>query len=218
LNKQAGLVICEPIVYLPSKSRIRIQTNGFQNRQAIFFDRDGTIVEDIGYLANTSNIKFLKGVEESVRLLQDQFLIIIVTNQSAVARGLINEDDLMKIHQSIVHHLYIEGSIIDAIYSCPHHPEYGRHPYRIQCNGRKPEPGMIQKAAEEFDIQLSQSYLIGDKTSDILAGQRAGVSKTILVRSPKTELTIPSEVKPTFFAQNLIEATKLVLATKHFTI
>lgn len=214
MNHPAGIVICQPIIYLPDKSRIRTQTNGAQKRQAVFLDRDGTIVEDIGYLTNISDIKILRGVEESIRLLQGEFLIIIITNQAAVARGLINEDDLLKIHQALVQYLELKGATIDAIYSCPHHPEEGYPPYRIRCNGRKPESGMLQKAADQFGIQLNQSYLIGDKSSDILAGQRAGVSTTILVRSPKTELTICSKVQPTFIAKRLREAVALILMTK----
>jgi len=211
LNNSANIVGCQPIIYRPSNTRLRIKTSSSQKHKAIFFDRDGTIIEDIGYLTHASNIRFLLGVEESIQMLQDKFLIIVVTNQSVVARGLINEHDLSRIHRSLVEHLYVKGANIDAIYSCPHHPDSGSPPYNIQCDGRKPQPGMLLRAATDFNIQLNQSYLIGDKLSDIHAGQRAEVCATILLKSPKMEVATTLEVRPTFFAQSLIEATKLVL-------
>lgn len=218
MNNLANIVGCQPIVYLPSNTRLRKKTSSSQERRAIFFDRDGTIIEDIGYLTQASNIRFLFGVEESIQMLQDKFFIIVVTNQSAVGRGLLNKDDLLTIHRTLVHDLFIKGVIIDAIYSCPHHPTSGRSPYDIQCNGRKPQAGLLLRAATEFNIQLNRSYLIGDKLSDIQAGQRAEVYATILLRSPKTEVSTILEVKPTFFAPSLVEATKLVLAMEHSEI
>ena len=218
MNNLANIVGCQPIVYLPSNTRLRKKTSSSQERRAIFFDRDGTIIEDTGYLTQASNIRFLFGVEKSIQMLQDKFFIIVVTNQSAVARGLINKDDLLMIHRTLVHDLFIKGVNIDAIYSCPHHPTSGRSPYNIQCNGRKPQPGLLLRAAIDFNIQLNRSYLIGDKLSDIQAGQRAEVCATILLRSPEAKVSTILEVKPTFFAPSLVEATKLVLATEHSAI
>ena len=215
MKKAVDSGVFGPIVYLPSHSRLGKPSSGNLKRQAVFLDRDGTIIDDVGYLVNISNVKFLKGVEENIRLLQEKFLIIIITNQSAVARGLIEEDDLLHIHESLVYHLRARGVIIDAIYSCPHHPELGIPPYNIQCNCRKPKPGLIEKAVHDFNIELKQSYIIGDKLTDIEAGQRAKVHKTILLNSPELKFNTIQEIKPSFVVTSFKQAISIILALQY---
>ncbi len=193
------------ILYLPPHSRLITSKANVRGNRAVFLDRDGTIVEDVGYLTSILKLNILDGSIEGIRSLRDHFLIILVTNQSAVDRGLMSLDDLMEIHQTLAGVLQREGAGPDAIYSCPHLPE-------IQCYCRKPQPGMVMRAHNEFSIDLGHSSLIGDNISDIIADQRAKIPVTILVRSPKTDLINPLSVKPTHTVDNLFEASKCILA------
>jgi D-glycero-D-manno-heptose 1,7-bisphosphate phosphatase len=196
--------ICRPQLYCPSWSRLNKPPAESLKRRAVFLDRDGTLVEDIGYLTDPSHLKFPPGAVEGIRLLQDQFLIVIITNQSAVARGLLDKEDLLWIHQSLSETLHSYDVFLDAIYACPHHP-------KDHCYCRKPNPGMLFQARDDFDIQLRLSFMIGDKGSDILAGQGAGVAVTVLIPSYQTEPSLTPDVIPTYRAGSLYEAAKLVL-------
>ena len=193
-----------PILYLPRHSRLMTSKDDVRGDRAVFLDRDGTIVEDVGYLTSPSKLKILEGSIGGIRLLRDHFLILLVTNQSAVARGLMDVSDLMRVHQALSDLLQEKGAGLDAIYSCPHLPE-------TQCDCRKPRPGMILSAQSKFRIDLDHSSLIGDKLSDIVAGQRAKIPVTILVKSPKTDITILQNVHPTRIVDNLFEASQYVL-------
>jgi len=153
--------------------------------RAVFLDRDGTIIEDVGYLDDCSKIKFLPRVSEAIKLLNKSgFKVIIVTNQSGVARGYFTEDTVKEINRYTQESLAKRGAFIDKIYYCPHHVEGTIEEYRKDCNWRKPNPGMIEEAAREFEIDLENSFVIGDKSIDIEAGRRAGC-KTILLASEK---------------------------------
>lgn len=202
---------CGPQLYCPQQSRLTVPMAGNPNRRAVFLDRDGTVVENVGYLTVPSQLKLLPGAVDGIRLLQDQFLIVMVTNQSAIARGLLDEDGLLAIHQELAAALYSHGAFLDAIYACPHHPVFGALPYRMRCDCRKPQPGMLFQARDDFDIQPGLSFMIGDKGSDILAGQRAGVTATVLLASHKTDSGLPSNVRPTYVTSNLFEAAQLIL-------
>jgi D-glycero-D-manno-heptose 1,7-bisphosphate phosphatase len=196
---------CGPQLYCPQQSRLTAPIARNPNRRAVFLDRDGTVVEDVGYLTDPSQLKLLPGVVDGIRLLQDQFLIVIVTNQSAIARGLLDEDGLLSIHQELATALYRRGAFLDAIYACPHHP------HRAQCHCRKPQPGMLLRARDDFDIRLGSSFMIGDKGSDIVAGQQGGVAATILIASRRTDSGLPPDIRPTYVASNLFEAAQLIL-------
>jgi D-glycero-D-manno-heptose 1,7-bisphosphate phosphatase len=205
------LKMCDPQFYRPPQSRLNAACIIDSPRCAVFLDRDGTIVEDVGHLAAPSQLKLLPDVVEGIRLLQDQFLIVIVTNQSAVARGLLDEDGLLQIHQALARVLQSQGVFLDAVYACPHHPSFGIPPYRRECRCRKPKPGMLLQAMKDFDIQPSLSFMMGDQISDILAGRLAGVAATVLIPSPKAEATTMYCDVSTYVANNLYEAAKLVL-------
>lgn len=194
-----------PQLYRPQHSRFAAPIARNPIRRAVFLDRDGTVVEDVGYLTDPSQLKLLPGTIDGIRLLQDQFLIVMVTNQSAVARGLLDEEGLLSIHQELATTLYSHGAFLDAIYACPHHPD------RVQCHCRKPQPGMLIRARDDFDIQLGSSFMIGDKGSDILAGQQAGVAATVLIASHKADSGLPLNATPTYVASNLFEAAQLIL-------
>lgn len=156
-------------------------------RAAVFLDRDGVLIEDTGFLADASQIRILEGVGPALwRLREAGFLLIVVTNQSAVARGLVSEPALEAIHAEMRRQIELAGGPpLDAIYYCPHHPEATLPEYRAACDCRKPGPGLLTQAASALDIDLERSFLLGDRMTDVAAGARAGC-RTVLVQSPRT--------------------------------
>lgn len=150
-----------------------------KKQKAIFLDRDGTINEYVGFLRNIEDMKLLDGVGEAVRLLNKSgYLAIVVTNQPVLARGEVSREELEEIHNKMETLLGNEGAYIDDLFYCPHHPHKGFEgecpELKIDCNCRKPKPGMLLDAAQKYNIDLEQSWMIGDSENDILAGQAAG--------------------------------------------
>lgn len=164
----------------------RISGKNLKNKQkAIFLDRDGTINQYVGFLWNINEFSLIDGVAEAIRKINEVgFLAIVVTNQPVIARGDVSFEELEEIHNKMETLLGKEGAYLDAIYYCPHHPHKGyegeRPELKIDCECRKPKPGMLLKAAKDFNIDLSQSWMIGDGENDIKAGQNAGC-KTALI-------------------------------------
>lgn len=151
-------------------------------RRAVFLDRDGTLNVEKEYLYRIVDFEFIPGTVEAIRLLNDAgFLVVVVTNQSGVARGYYTEEDVESLHRHIAAELQKSGARVDAWLYCPHHPD-GRGSYSLPCSCRKPLPGMLKEAARRYDIDLASSVMIGDKLADISAGQAAGC-RTILVRT-----------------------------------
>lgn len=151
-------------------------------KRAVFIDRDGTLNIEKEYLYRAEDFEFIPGAPEAIRLLnQAGILVIIVTNQSGVARGYYTEEDVENLHRHIERELQMYGAHIDAWFYCPHHPS-GRGSYALPCNCRKPLPGMLYEAAERYNIDLGNSTMIGDKRADSEAGLAAGC-RTILVRT-----------------------------------
>lgn len=149
--------------------------------KAVFLDRDGTIIEDPGYLSRPEQVRFLPGAIEGLRRMQEAgYLLVIITNQSGIARGYFTEEDLHLVHAHLIEQLKVQGISLAGIYYCPHHPEKGNPPYVKVCHCRKPESGLLERAAEELSLDLTSSWMIGDKKSDILAGKKAGC-RTILI-------------------------------------
>jgi len=177
--------------------------------RAVFLDRDGTIIEDVGYPHECSKIKFLPRVSKAIKLLNENgFKVIVITNQAGVARGYFTEETVREINRYIQESLAKQGAFIDMIYYCPHHIEGIIEEYSKECYCRKPNPGMIEQAVHEFGIDLKNSFIIGDKISDIEAGQRAGC-KTILLAG---EEPLNNERKITLISEHaapdLYEAVK----------
>ncbi len=182
-------------------------------QRAIFLDRDGTINHDPGYIKDSSEIVILPGVAEGIKKLKNEFgfRVIVISNQAGVAKGLMTIEDVDAVNRRINELLMEEGTSVDSFYYCPFHPDIDP-PEKSIC--RKPSPLMIVQAAEEFDIDLSQSYMIGDRSSDVESGINAGV-KTILLVS----LMIEKEIsvlhnlgkKPNFTAANFTEACNFVI-------
>lgn len=151
-------------------------------QRAVFLDRDGTINQEKEYLYRFEEFEFVPGAPEAIRRLNEAgFLVVVVTNQSGVARGYYNEEDVEVLHRHIAAELMQAGARVDAWLYCPHHPS-GRGSYSLPCNCRKPLPGMLFEAARRFDIDLEDSVMIGDKRADIEAAIAAGC-RPILVRS-----------------------------------
>ena len=146
-------------------------------RPAAFLDRDGVLIKDHGYVYKTEDLEILPGVGEGLRFLQRQgYLLIVVSNQSGVARGKFSEADVDTFHRELQNRLQQQlGFALDALYFCPHHPAGTQEPYSIDCNCRKPGIGMLEDARRDFAIDWSRSFLIGDKDSDITCAHRASL-------------------------------------------
>ena len=164
-----------------------VQAKNLTNKQkAIFLDRDGTINKYVGFLRNIDDFELIEGVAEAIKLInQSGYLAIVVTNQPVIARGEVTWEELNEIHKKMATLLGKEGAYVDGIYICPHHPDKGfegeRPEYKIDCDCRKPKPGLLLQAAKDFNIDLSESYMIGDSHRDVEAGENAGVKKSIKV-------------------------------------
>lgn len=158
-----------------------------RKQKAIFLDRDGTLNKYVGFLRNIDDFELLPDVAEAVKQINlAGYLAIVVTNQPVIARGEVTVQELNEIHKKMETLLGYEGAYVDAIYYCPHHPHKGYEgeipELKIECECRKPKPGMILEAAKHFNIDLSQSWMVGDSENDILAGKAAGC-KTCLIGS-----------------------------------
>ncbi|GKX56822.1 D,D-heptose 1,7-bisphosphate phosphatase [Leminorella grimontii] len=154
---------------------------------AIFLDRDGTINVDHGYVYEIDRFQFIDGVIEACQELKKMgFALVVVTNQSGIARGMFTEDQFISLTEWMDWSLADRDVDLDGIYYCPHHPEGSVDEYRQQCDCRKPEPGMFLSAKDELNIDMAASYMVGDKVEDMLAAQKAGVGHKVLVRSGKS--------------------------------
>lgn len=178
--------------------------------KAVFWDRDGTLLKHFDYLVNVNDVALIRGAAGAVRYLGDRgYKSVVVTNQSAVARGMITEKELAEINRRFTSLLFREGATIDKLYYCPYHPEAVVEEYRKDSDLRKPSPGMLLLAAEELDLDLTQCWMIGDDDRDVLAGQAAGC-RTILIRQQATELVQRGNSKPDFEAYSPQEAANIV--------
>lgn len=147
-------------------------------RAAVFLDRDGTLIEEVNYLRRAEQVRVLPGVPAALRALREAgYALVVVTNQSGVARGFFDEHDLQGIHQHML--ACLEGVPLEGVYVCPHHPEHGE---RVRCGCRKPGTDLLERAARELDLDLSRSWSIGDKVSDLEGALRLGL-RSILVRT-----------------------------------
>jgi D,D-heptose 1,7-bisphosphate phosphatase len=172
--------------------------------KAVFLDRDGTIARDVHYCRRAEDFELLPGVPEAVRLLNHSgFKVVVVTNQSGIARGYFTEETLAQIHDKMRSELAERNARVDAIYYCPHHPDEG-------CSCRKPGTALFHKAAEEHGIHLPGSYVVGDMQMDIDAGKALG-AKTVLVTTGPQSLA-PSPQPPDHVAPDLLRAAKWIVA------
>lgn len=180
-------------------------------RKAIFLDRDGTIIRHVELLHKPSEVKLLPQAARAIKVMNKLgFLVIVVTNQPVVARGMITPKEVDEIHALILRRLRRRNAQVDAVYFCPHHPEATLKKYRLRCRCRKPEIGMILSAVKKYNIDLKKSFMVGDSTRDIQAGNRAKL-KTILVKTGLGGKDIwQFESKPDFVIRNLSAAVKII--------
>jgi D-glycero-D-manno-heptose 1,7-bisphosphate phosphatase len=184
--------------------------------RAVFLDRDGTINEEVGYVNHIERFYLLPRVGQAIRLLNlHGWKAVVVTNQSGVARGYFPESLIRQVHQKMQELLGNEGAHLDRVYYCPHHPDIGIPPYRQKCRCRKPATGMIEEAIKELALDLSQSYMVGDRGVDIeFAHQMGAKSILVLTGYGKGEWEysgIQWKVKPDHVAQDLFEAVQWIL-------
>ena len=184
--------------------------------KAVFLDRDGTVNEEVGYVNHIERFTLLPRAAEAIRLLNENgFKVVIITNQSGVARGYFPESLIHLVHEKMQDLLKKDGAHLDGIYYCPHHPDVGRPPYRQKCRCRKPEPGLIEEAVKELDLDLRSSYMVGDRGVDIEFAHRVG-TKGVLVLTGygKGEWEYWGrqwKEKPDYVAKDLFEAGRWIL-------
>jgi len=185
-------------------------------KKAVFLDRDGVInrkLSEHDYVKKWSEFRFLPNVAEAIKKLNKNFLVIIVSNQRGIARGIMSKEDVEVINMRMKKELEKRNARIDGIYFCPHDD-------KDNCNCRKPKPGMLLKAAQDFKIDLKKSYIIGDDFADVEAGKRAGC-ETILVSNSKNTFSQKIRAKksrPDYIVSNLLEATKIIKLVKQYNV
>lgn len=152
------------------------------SRAAVFLDRDGTLNVEIDFVRTPDELRLIPGAGRALRHLNDLGLLTcVISNQSGVARGFFTEEDLGPIHARLVEELARDGGRLDRIYYCPHHPTMGIAPYDVDCQCRKPRPGMLLRAAEELGIDLAASYVVGDRLGDMKAGRAVGATAILVL-------------------------------------
>jgi D-glycero-D-manno-heptose 1,7-bisphosphate phosphatase len=183
-------------------------------RRAAFLDRDGTVIEEVGYLNRLDRVAFFPWSIDAIRVLNDAGLaVVVVTNQAGVARGYFDEAFVRETHAFIDRRVRAGGARVDAYYYCPHHPDGRVEAYRRVCECRKPRPGMIHQAARDLDLDVPGSFVVGDRWLDITFGQ-AAATRTVLVQTGydvvadgRPDGTTP----PDFVADNLMDAAAWIL-------
>ncbi len=188
------------------------------SKKTVFVDRDGTINKEVHYLANPNQLKIIPGVIDGIKKLNKyDIAVIVISNQPVIARGLATLEDVRLINDTLVNLLDKEGAYINAIYFCPHHPERN-HPdipvhamkYRIECECRKPKLAMFKKAIKDFNINLKSSFVVGDRTEDIKAGEDLGI-QTILVETGFGGKDNKYPILPNYKCGNLLNAADIII-------
>lgn len=180
-------------------------------KKCVFLDRDGTINREVGYLCEVENLEILENVVEGLRLLQQEYLLIVISNQSGVARGYFSETKVDRINAEITKRLEQHNVFIQEFFYCPHHPEGIVKEYAKVCDCRKPNIGLIERARKKYDVDISKSYMIGDKISDLLLAKNAGC-KGIFVKTGY-DLQGKEQIKQLsdYISDSLLEAAEWIL-------
>ena len=185
-------------------------------QRAVFIDRDGTLSEEVGYINHPSRFRLFSYSASAIKLLnENDWLAIVTTNQAGVARGYFSEDMINTVHAGMTRDLESGGARLDAIFYCSHHPTVGEPPYRLDCDCRKPRPGLISRAAAEFKIDLDESWMIGDRYSDIEVARNAGVQSAFVLsgygRGEWENQRSTWKHQPDMVAENLLEAVEAIV-------
>jgi|SRR5205809_7386379 len=181
-------------------------------RRAVFVDRDGTLIRNIPYNSNPALLSLESYAGEMLQVLKNKnYLLFIISNQPGIAKGFISEEGLYRMHEAIRRKLLPYNVQLDGIYYCPHFPDGSRKEYAVDCDCRKPRPGLIYKAAKNFNIDLTRSWMIGDILNDVEAGNTAGCKTILLNNGNETEWVLSPARVPTFSVRNLKQATEIIL-------
>lgn len=150
-------------------------------KRAVFLDRDGTVSEEVGYVNHVGRFRLIPRAAQGIRCINESdYLAVLVTNQAGVARGYFKESLVIAVHERLEELLAENGAHLDGIYYCPHHPTAGEPPYRQDCDCRKPKPGMVLAAQRDLNIDVAQSFMVGDKHSDITFAQSVGMQGVLV--------------------------------------
>ncbi len=182
-------------------------------RKAVFLDRDGTMVREVNYLSRPEDAELLPGAGRAIAGLRKAgFAVVVISNQSGIARGYFTHDDLQAVQDEITRQLAEHGAEIDGWYNCVHHPHGEVEEFRMVCGCRKPEPGLVYQAADEMDLELDGSYMAGDRHRDVACGNAAGLI-SILVRSGQDDGEPTEDIqRPDYVADDLAQAAQWILA------
>jgi D-glycero-D-manno-heptose 1,7-bisphosphate phosphatase len=182
------------------------------SEKAVFLDKDGTIIEDVPYSVDPSAMVFMPGAAEGLRRLQEAgYRLIVVSNQSGVARGLFPVEALAGVEKRLAEMLAEAGAVLAGFYFCPHHPDGSVAEYAIDCECRKPAAGLIYRAAQEHGIDLARSWFAGDILNDVEAGRAAGCRTILLDNGNETEWVLTRDRLPDHLAPDLAAAAELIL-------
>lgn len=194
-------------------------SNQKPGHKAVFLDRDGTIIKQVELMHSVNDLRLLNGAARAIgKLNKLGFLVIVVTNQPVVARGIIKPEEVDEIHGVLIHRLCGKKARVDGIYFCPHHPQATIAKYRLRCYCRKPKPGMILQGLNDLNINPKKSFMIGDALIDIVSGKKAGL-KTILVKTGPGHARLDEKyknVKSDFTVKNLTQAVKIITSNSHY--
>ncbi len=189
-----------------------------KRRRAVFLDRDGTINVEVGYLSRPEDFQLIEGSADAIRRLNEAgLLVVVVSNQSGVARGYFGEAEVARVNETMTKELARFGARLDAIYYCPHYPEAAVERYRRECDCRKPGPGMVRRAEEEFDIDVPDSYVVGDHRGDIMLAKNVGARSILVVTghgAHELEKLKEEGVAPDYITNNLAEAVDRILSVQ----
>jgi D-glycero-D-manno-heptose 1,7-bisphosphate phosphatase len=182
--------------------------------RAVFVDRDGTLIEEAGYLDRLERMVFFPFSVDAVRVLNRAgFKVVVITNQAGIARGIVRESFVAEAHRHISQHLEAGGAKIDAFYYCPHYPDGVLEQYRRDCDCRKPQPGLLRRAGKEMTLDLARSFVVGDRWHDLAAGHAVG-ARAVLVRTGlgrKDEIDPHPGTVPDTIVDNLMDAAAWIL-------
>ena len=184
-------------------------------RIGVFIDRDGTLNEERDFISKAEDFELIPGAAGAVRKLNSRGVpTCVISNQSGVARGYLTEGDLLLIHAKLRAELEKENAWVDRIYYCPHHPAGKVPPYNIECDCRKPRPGMMRRGERELDIDLTRSFVVGDKTTDVQAGKAVGATAILVLtgygRSSFAEIK-NERISADYFAPSIVEAVEYII-------
>jgi D-glycero-D-manno-heptose 1,7-bisphosphate phosphatase len=189
---------------------------GREPRPAVFLDRDGTINEQMGYINHISRFHLLPGAAEAIQLLNDNRIpVIVVSNQSGLARGYFSRELLDAVHEKMERLLAEQGARVDGVYFCPHHPEAAKEEFRRHCSCRKPGTGMLEQAAKEMNLDLQHSFLVGDRWTDLRCAAKAGCTPVLVLtgygRGDYRFVGPGQDVQPEFVGEDLLQAATWIV-------